>query len=226
MKLTRRTLLKSGGALVVMLGFRGTSSAQRLADLGGAGGKPLDVNEVDGFLAIHRDGSVTLYSGKVDLGQGLRIAIPQMAAEELGVDVGRITLVGPDADTFVYSPQVCFWRSLDAERLSPFVLHAWMRSPRFIAQIDAVKGQTDMADYVSIRDQRAMHFDLPEPEVQSEVAWFAEPLARAASAARKEARTLTAIRDALLPKLVLGQIRVPLSNDVDELIGVATEALA
>ncbi len=95
-----------------------------------------------------------------------------------------------------------------------------------MAQIDAVKGQTDMADYVSLRDQRAMLFDLPEPAVQSEVARFAEPLARAASAARKEARTLTAIRDALLPKLVSGQIRVPLSNDVDELIGVATEALA
>lgn len=140
--------------------------------------------------------------------------------------VGRITLVDPDADTFVYSPQVCFWRSLDTEQLSPFVLHAWMRSARFIAQVDAVKGQTDMADYVSLRDQRAMHFDLPEPAVQREVARLAEPLARAASGARKEARTLTAIRDTLLPKLVTGQIRVPLSNDVDELIGAATEALA
>jgi nicotinate dehydrogenase subunit B len=96
MKLSRRMLLKSGGALVVMLGLPGASGAQRLADIGGAQGKPLDVNEVDGFLAIHRDGSVTLYSGKVDLGQGLRIAIPQMAAEELGVDVGRITLVEGD----------------------------------------------------------------------------------------------------------------------------------
>ena len=140
--------------------------------------------------------------------------------------VGRITLVDPDAHAFVYSPQVCFWRSLDAQRLSPFVLHAWMRSKLFMAQIDAVKGQTDMADYVSLRDQRAMRFDLPEPAVQREAARLAEPLARAASAARKEARTLTAIRDALLPKLVSGQIRVPLSNDVDELIGVATEALA
>jgi nicotinate dehydrogenase subunit B len=94
--LSRRALLKSGGALVVMLGFPRVPAAQRLADIGGAPGKPLDVNEVDGFLAIHRDGSVTLYSGKVDLGQGLRIAIPQMAAEELGVDIGRITLVEGD----------------------------------------------------------------------------------------------------------------------------------
>lgn len=140
--------------------------------------------------------------------------------------VGRITLVGPDADEFVYSPQVCFWRSVEHERLSPFVLHAWMRSHRFAAQINAVKGQTDMADYVSLRDQRAMRFDLPDPSVQSEVAGFAEPLARKAAAARKEARTLTAIRDALLPKLVSGRIRVPLSGDAEEQIGAAIEAVA
>ena len=139
--------------------------------------------------------------------------------------VGRITLVSPDADAFVYSPQVCFWRSLDHERLSPFVLNAWMRSPLFTAQIDAVKGQTDMADYVSLRDQRAMRFDLPEPSAQAEVTALAKPLARKASMARKEARTLGSIREALLPRLISGQIRVSLSSDVEEQIGAAMEAL-
>ena len=43
-----------------------------------------------------RDGTVTIYSGKVDLGQGLRIAIPQMAAEELGIGVERIALIEGD----------------------------------------------------------------------------------------------------------------------------------
>lgn len=139
--------------------------------------------------------------------------------------VGRMTLVDPDADTFVYSPQVCFWRSLDPDRLSPFVLHAWMRSARFTAQIDAVKGQTDMADYVSLRDQRAMRFDLPEPSVQRDVTRFAEPLARKAAAMRKETRTLTAIRDALLPRLVSGEIRIPLADDIEEQVGLAIEAV-
>ena len=41
----------------------------------------------------------------------------------------------------------------------------------------------------------------------------------------RESRTLTSIRDALLPKLVSGQIRVPLSDDVEEQVGHATEAL-
>lgn len=37
-----------------------------------------------------------------------------------------------------------------------------------------------------------------------------------------ESRTLTALRDALLPKLVSGQIRVPLSDDPEEGLGAAT----
>ena len=47
--------------------------------------RPLDPKEVDSFLAIHPDGSLTIYTSKVDVGTGMRIAIAQMAAEELGV---------------------------------------------------------------------------------------------------------------------------------------------
>ena len=57
----------------------------------------LDVNEVDGYFSIHADGRITLYCGKVDLGQGIRIAIPQLAAEELGIDVAKIQMI--DGDT-------------------------------------------------------------------------------------------------------------------------------
>jgi CO/xanthine dehydrogenase Mo-binding subunit len=60
-------------------------------------GRPLDPKEVDSFLAIHPDGAITIYTSKVDVGTGMRIAIAQMAAEELGVPVERITLV--DGDT-------------------------------------------------------------------------------------------------------------------------------
>lgn len=40
-----------------------------------------------------------------------------------------------------------------------------------------------------------------------------------------ESRTLAAIRDALLPKLISGQIRVPLSRDPEEQVGAAVETL-
>jgi nicotinate dehydrogenase subunit B len=94
--LSRREFLQRGAALVVSFSLSPPASAQRAASPDAALGKPLATADVDGFVAINADGSVTIYSGKVDLGQGLRIAIPQMAAEELAVDVQRITLIEGD----------------------------------------------------------------------------------------------------------------------------------
>ena len=71
---------------------RRAKSPAPAADLG----RSLDPNEVDSFLAIHADGSVTLYTSRVDVGTGIRIAMSQMAAEELGVPVERITVVEGD----------------------------------------------------------------------------------------------------------------------------------
>jgi CO/xanthine dehydrogenase Mo-binding subunit len=95
--LTRRGVLKGAGALLVGFALNpGEVVAQRVpaADVPRS---PLDVKEVDSFLAIHPDGAVTIYTSKVDVGTGMRIAIGQMAAEELGIPIGRITLV--DGDT-------------------------------------------------------------------------------------------------------------------------------
>jgi CO/xanthine dehydrogenase Mo-binding subunit len=89
--ISRRDLLKSGGALVVTFTFRSHSLAQTTAN-----GKPVDPKEVDSFLAVHADGSVTIYTGKVDLGTGLRVAIRQMAAEELGLPIEKVALVEGD----------------------------------------------------------------------------------------------------------------------------------
>src|SRR5215469_2589809 len=88
MLLSRRELLKATGALVVSFRLHAQNAAEPA--------KPLDPSEVDSFLAIHSDGSVTVYTGKVDIGQGLRIAVRQMAAEELGITVEGIKLVEGD----------------------------------------------------------------------------------------------------------------------------------
>jgi CO/xanthine dehydrogenase Mo-binding subunit len=94
--LSRREFLQHSGALVVALAIPRPAAAQRASGADQALGKTVDASEVDGFLVVHGDGSVTVYCGKVDLGQGLRIAIPQMAAEELGVALERIVLIEGD----------------------------------------------------------------------------------------------------------------------------------
>src|SRR5579872_4402235 len=93
-RLSRRAVL-AGGALTVcfaLTGLRRTASAQ------GAPAAPrvLDPTETDAFLSVNGDGTVTLFCGKVDLGQGLRIALPQIAAEELGIGIDKIIYVEGD----------------------------------------------------------------------------------------------------------------------------------
>ena len=92
-RLSRRAVLK-GGALTVA--FALTSVPTETFSQGMAGARVLDPKEVDAFLAVDADGIVTVFCGKVDLGQGLRVAIPQIAAEELGISLNKIKYVEGD----------------------------------------------------------------------------------------------------------------------------------
>jgi type I restriction enzyme S subunit len=84
--------------------------------------------------------------------------------------VGRFAFVTDETPPFVYSPQLCFWRSVDTNKLDPRFLFCWVRGSEFRAQADAVKGQTDMADYVSLRDQRRIRITLPQILEQRSIA--------------------------------------------------------
>lgn len=83
--------------------------------------------------------------------------------------VGRFAFVDKKSLRFVYSPQLCFWRSLDLNFISPRFLFYWMQCREFFEQASAVKGQTDMADYVNLSDQRQMKITLPRIERQLEI---------------------------------------------------------
>ena len=130
--------------------------------------------------------------------------------------VGRFAFVTPTTPRFVYSPQLCFWRSLDHQRLSPFYLLHWMTSRAFLRQVASVKGQTDMADYVSLRDQRRMMVTVPPIEDQANLAAKLRPLSERKAVIDDENQTLSALRDTLLPKLISGQVRVPDAEDAVE----------
>jgi CO/xanthine dehydrogenase Mo-binding subunit len=91
---SRRALLKSG-ALTVGFALAGMPGL-RMAAAQGAAPRMLDPKQVDAFIAINGDGTVTLFCGKVDLGTGLRIAMRQILAEELGVKVDGIKLIEGD----------------------------------------------------------------------------------------------------------------------------------
>ena len=82
-------MLKGTSALVV-------SFALAPADLFGQAVATLVGNppkELDGWLSIAADGTVTALTGKCDMGQGLYTAQTQLVAEELGVPLERIKLI-------------------------------------------------------------------------------------------------------------------------------------
>jgi type I restriction enzyme S subunit len=84
--------------------------------------------------------------------------------------VGRVGYVSVNTRPFVYSPQLSYWRSLNHDVIHPLYLRYWLLGPEFGVQRDAVKGSTDMADYVNLRDQRRMKITLPPLPTQWKVA--------------------------------------------------------
>ncbi len=62
-------------------------------------GYPEDINA---YLHIAEDGRVTLYSGKIEMGQGVMTSLSQMAAEDLGVSLDSMHIIMGDTD-------VCPW---------------------------------------------------------------------------------------------------------------------
>lgn len=147
---------------------------------------------------------------------GIKISVPFDVVFTSKGTVGRFAFVSPMTPKFAYSPQLCFWRSVDHDVLSPFFLYHWMRSSRFLEQVDAVKGQTDMADYVSLTDQRSMRMACPKAGEHRRLRDEVATLWDLHFANTDESKTLTALRDALLPKLLSGEVRLKQAENMVE----------
>jgi CO/xanthine dehydrogenase Mo-binding subunit len=96
---SRRRFLKGTGALVV--GFTAFEVADRLGlatDGALAQTTRATDSQLDSWIAVAADGSVTAYTGKCELGQGIQTAQTQLIAEELGVSMDRVRLVQCDTD--------------------------------------------------------------------------------------------------------------------------------
>ena len=98
--ITRRDFLKASGSLVVSVSIPGavaTALSQGISTTATLSGKPpLVPDQLDSWIAILPDGSVTAFFGKMDMGQGVDVAIAQMVAEELDVDFDKVSVVMGD----------------------------------------------------------------------------------------------------------------------------------
>ena len=90
----RRQLLKAGGSLVVSLTIPG-AVIESMAQTTQAA-KPLAPDQLDTWIAVKADETVTCFFGKMDMGQGVDVAIAQMVAEELDVAFSQVKVVMGD----------------------------------------------------------------------------------------------------------------------------------
>jgi CO/xanthine dehydrogenase Mo-binding subunit len=89
----RREFLKTSGALVVSV------SAPAVEALAQSGKPPLVPGELDSWIAVLPNGNVQAFFGKMDMGQGLDVAVAQVVAEELDVGFDKVAVVMGDTGT-------------------------------------------------------------------------------------------------------------------------------
>jgi CO/xanthine dehydrogenase Mo-binding subunit len=108
---SRRSVLAGTGALVMAFSIRGAFAQttekpgdetqnfqvvkEAAPDLPGS----LKTNpNLDSWIRVDADGRVTVFTGKAELGQGIKTALLQIAAEELEVPFASLSLIGPDTN--------------------------------------------------------------------------------------------------------------------------------
>jgi nicotinate dehydrogenase subunit B len=90
--LTRRDFAKGLGGIVLAFTLDPAVAQQPRPLPGSLGGNRM----LDAWIRINADGTATVFTGKVELGQGIVTALAQIAAEELDLPLARITMVSGD----------------------------------------------------------------------------------------------------------------------------------
>jgi nicotinate dehydrogenase subunit B len=96
--LDRRRVLAGGGALIVSFSLSGASAQDQAASVPvpKPPGSLATTPYLDSWIRIDADGSITVFTGKAELGQGFKTAFQQIAAEELDVAFASLKVVTAD----------------------------------------------------------------------------------------------------------------------------------
>jgi 4-hydroxybenzoyl-CoA reductase subunit alpha len=88
-----------------------------------------------GVVLLHDDGSATIFSGAVEFGQGSDTMMCQIVAEELGIDIGKVSILSADSE------------------LCPIALDNWLSGGTFVngraVQLAARNAKEQLLSYAS-----------------------------------------------------------------------------
>ncbi|MES1925581.1 molybdopterin cofactor-binding domain-containing protein [Salinisphaera sp. T31B1] len=95
---SRRQFLKASGGLVLGFSLFGSGLATAAESIATGQTDVHEASQLDSWLAVHPDNTVTLFTGKVEVGNGNETSLAQIAAEELYFPVDQVVVVMGSTD--------------------------------------------------------------------------------------------------------------------------------
>jgi CO/xanthine dehydrogenase Mo-binding subunit len=96
MNIPRRNFLKSAGGIAVAFSWSVPAALAQQAARPALPGSLNTNRMLDGWIRINPGGTVTVFTGKCELGQGILTALAQIAAEELDLPIARLKMISGD----------------------------------------------------------------------------------------------------------------------------------
>jgi CO/xanthine dehydrogenase Mo-binding subunit len=187
--LDRRDFLRlcGGGLLVCLSGATAGQESGRAGHGGGWAGHALP-QEVSAWIHIDADGKVTVFTGKVEVGQNIRTSLAQSVAEELRVPFDAITMTMGDTDltpwdmgtfgsrsTPTMGPQLRNVASAAREMLVEAAGHTWSADPAILVAADGKVTNPKTGEslpYGAItRGEKLMRTVTGDPPLTLAIAW-------------------------------------------------------
>jgi nicotinate dehydrogenase subunit B len=136
LELSRRQLLKAGGALIVSFNLFPPALDLFAQSESAPGGAP-DPTQLDSWIAVGQDGTVTVFTSKVELGTGIKTALAQIAAEELDVPWKKIKVDMGDTQKTIDQATTSGSRTI--ERAGPQIRQAAAAARKELLRLAAQK---------------------------------------------------------------------------------------
>jgi CO/xanthine dehydrogenase Mo-binding subunit len=214
---SRRDFLKAGGAVVIFFSFGNSLGQNAPARLPGS----LNNNRMlNAWLRIDADGTVTIFTGKIELGQGIGTALAQIAADELDVDLKRIRMMHGDTGVTPNEGQTA--GSLSVENSGTAVRYACAEAREMLLAAAASKlGTRDLKvvdgtingtlDYWTLAgeiDLKKEASGTAKPKPASEHKWVGKSIPRH-DIPKKFTGGAAYVQDIRLPGMVFGRVVRP-----------------
>ena len=214
---TRREFLQTGGALVLFFSLGNSLGQTAPARLPGS----LNNNRMlNAWLRIDPDGTVTIFTGKIELGQGIGTALAQIAADELDVDLKRMRMVHGDTGVTPNEGQTA--GSLSVENSGSAVRFACAEAREMLLAAAATKlGTQDLKvvdgtingtlDYWTLAaeiDLKKEASGTAKPKPPSEHQWVGKSIPRR-DIPKKFTGGAAYVQDIRLPGMVFGRVVRP-----------------